>query len=161
MQHYRSLLLGTFRARPPCSNGLRCYQHGAAVADGTNETSLLDALPPLDTMPGGVTTRLPLQRQKRWLPTFHAGRPSPRSASDLALSAGTACCLSGDGPPRLAAVPVQCDDLASPGRQLTWGCGTHMSEPCQSLPPSPSCFCLGDRSCKRGYGQHRIHGGSV
>lgn len=51
--------------------------------------------------------------------TINTGRSGPTGAGDLPLPAGAAGRLSGDGPPRLAAVPVQSDDLAGPRRQLT------------------------------------------
>lgn len=51
--------------------------------------------------------------------TVNTGRSGSSCAGDLPLPAGAAGRLSGDGPPRLAAVPVQSDDLAGPRRQLT------------------------------------------
>lgn len=52
--------------------------------------------------------------------TVHTGRSGSCSSSDLALLTGTAGRLPGDGPPWLAAVPVQRHNLTCPRCQLAW-----------------------------------------
>lgn len=51
---------------------------------------------------------------------INTGRSGSCRPGDLSLPAGTAGRLPGDGPLRLAAVPVQSDDLTGPGHQLTF-----------------------------------------
>ena len=53
--------------------------------------------------------------------TLDTGRSGSCRPGDLPLPAGAAGRLACDGPPWLAAVPVQSNNLTGPRRQLPWG----------------------------------------